>query len=198
MNKILLSSSLVLLVGLGFTACSSDPQPKPDEKPIAISECVIDQADAPKWACGIINGYDDMFTATGTAKMSKAGAGFSRKNAMADGRSNLAHQIEVEVKAKITQFAATTGIGEDETVDSAITQVSKQVAKVTLNGSKQLAYWQHPKNSDIYVLMGVSKEGVNNAANQNVHSSLGNQNALWQKFQAENALKGLEEDTKDK
>ena len=197
MNKILLSSSLVLLVGLGFTACSSDPQPKP-EKPIAIAECVIDQADAPTWACGMINGYDEMYTSTGTAKMSKAGAGFSRKNAMADGRSNLAQQIEVEVKAKITQYAATTGIGDDETVDSAITQVSKQVAKVTMSGSKQLAYWQHPKNSDIYVLMGVTKDGVNNAANQKVRSSLGNQNALWQKFQAKDALKGLEEDTQDK
>ena len=195
MNKILLSTSLLLLVGLGFTACSGDPEP---EKPEMIKECVIDLEEAPVWACGIVNGYDDMYTSTGSAKMSKAGAGFSRKNAMADGRSNLAHQVQVEIKAKITQFAATTGIGDSETVDSAITQVSKQVAKVTLNGSKQLAYWQHPKNNDIYVLMGVSKEGVNNTANQVVHSSLGNQNALWQKFQAENALKGLEEDTKDK
>jgi len=195
MNKILLSSSLLLLVGLGFTACSGDPEP---EKLETIKECVIDLEEAPVWACGIVSGHNDMYTSTGSAKMSKAGAGFSRKNAMADGRSNLAHQVQVEIKAKITQFAATTGIGASETVDSAITQVSKQVAKVTLNGSKQLAYWQHPKNSDIYVLMGVSKEGVNNTANQVVHSSLGNQNALWQKFQAENALKGLEEDTKDK
>jgi len=195
MNKILLSSSLLLLVGLGFTACSGEPEA---EKPMPIKECVIDLEEAPVWACGIVNGYEDMYTSTGAAKMSKAGAGFTRKNAMADGRSNLANQIQVEVKAKITQFAATTGISKSETVDSAITQVSKQVAKVTLNGSKQLAYWQHPKNNDIYVLMGVSKESVNQAANQTVHSSLGNQNALWQKFQAENALKGLEEDTKDK
>ena len=195
MNKILLSTSLLLLVGLGFTACSGEPEP---EKPMPIKECVIDLEEAPIWACGIVNGYEDMYTSVGSAKMSKAGAGFSRKNAMADGRSNLAQQIQVEVKAKITQFAATTGIGKSETVDSAITQVSKQVAKVTLNGSKQLAYLQHPQNSDIYVLMGVSKDSVNNATNENVHSSLGNQNALWQKFQAENALKGLEEDTKDK
>jgi len=197
MKKIILSSTLAALFALNFTGCGGD-EPKPEEKPVAITECTIDNADAPKWACGIVTGYDDMYTATGTAKMSKAGAGFSRKNAMADGRSNLAHQIEVEVKSKIEQFAATTGIGADETVDTAVTQVSKQVAKVTLNGSKQLAYWQHPKNSDIYVLMGVTKDSVNQSTNQAVHSSLGNQNALWQKFQAENALKGLEEDTKDK
>lgn len=196
MNKILVSSTLAALLALTFSGCSGEPEP--EEKPIAISECTIDKADAPKWACGIVTGYDDMYTATGTAKMSKAGAGFSRKNAMADGRSNLAHQIEVEVKAKIEQFAATTGIGANETVDTATTQVSKQVAKVTLTGSKQLAYWQHPENNDIYVLMGVTQDSVNNAATETVRSSMGNQNALWQKFQAENALKGLEEDTKDK
>ena len=196
MNKILVSSTLAALLALTFTGCSGEPEP--EEKPVAITECSIDKADAPKWACGIVNGYDEMYTATGTAKMSKAGAGFSRKNAMADGRSNLSHQIEVEVKAKIEQFVATTGIGANETVDTATTQVSKQVAKVTLSGSKQLAYWQHPDNSDIYVLMGVTKDSVNNAATETVHSSMGNQNALWQKFQAENALKGLEEDTKDK
>lgn len=197
MKKILLSSTLAALMAISFTGCGGE-EPKPSEKPVAISECTIDHEDAPKWVCGIVNGYDDMFTATGTAKMSKAGAGFSRKNAMADGRSNLAHQIEVEVKSKIEQYAGSTGIGADETIDTATTQVAKQVAKVTLSGSKQLAYWQHPKNDDIYVLMGVSKESVNQSTNEAVHSSLGNKNALWQKFQAENALKGLEEDTKDK
>ncbi len=197
MKKIVLSSALLSLLSLTFTGCSSE-EPKPVEKPVAISECTIDRAEAPVWACGIVNGYDDMFTATGTAKMSKAGAGFSRKNAMADGRSNLAQQIETTVKDKVERFARSTGIGEAETIDTVATQVSKQVANVTMNGSKQLAYWQHPDNNDIYVLMGVTKESVNNSANETVHTSLGNQNALWQQFQAENALAGLEEDTKAK
>ena len=185
MNRILLNSTLALILASTFTGCSSDPEPK--EKPLAISECIIDQVDAPKWVCGIIPGYDDMYTDVGAAKMSQAGVGFSRKNAMADGRSNLAHQIQTEVKAKIEQYAQSTGIGKTETVDKVSTQVSKQVAKVTLNGSKQLAYWQHPENSDIYVLMGVSKDSVNNSTDQAVRSSFKNENALWQQFKAENA-----------
>jgi len=193
MNKIVLSSTLTALLALTFSGCSSDPKPTKEE--VAVAECTIDKVEAPKWTCGMVVGFDDMYTATGTAKMSKAGAGFSRKNAMADGRSNLAHQIELEVKAKITQFAGTTGIGADETVDASITQVSKQVANVTLKGSKQLGYWQHPENSDIYVLMGVTKDSVNESATEQVHSSLGNQNAQWQQFQAKQALEGLDKDT---
>ena len=195
MKKILLSSVLLSLLGLSIVGCSGN-NPQPDEKPLAITECIIGQEEAPNWSCGIVTGYEDMFTATGTSNISKAGDGFSRKNAMADGRSNLAQQIETLVKDKIERFARSTGIGSNETVDTTTTQVSKQVAKVTLKGSKQLAYWQHPVNSDIYVLMGVSKESVNTSTNASVHTSFKNKNALWQQFQAEQALHRLEVDTK--
>jgi hypothetical protein len=146
----------------------------------------------------MVDGYDDMITSVGTAKMSKAGAGFTRRNAMANGRSNLSQQIETLVKDKVETFTRSTGIAEGETVDTVSSQVSKQVAKVTLNGSKQLAYWQHPENSDIYLLMGVTKESVNTSAKESVVSSFKNQDALWQQFQAKNALENLEKEFETK
>lgn len=195
MNKILVSSTLAALMAISFSGCSDkEAAAEPAKKPVAISECTIDKADAPKWACGIVEGYDEMYTSTGTAKMSKAGAGFTRKNALADGRSNLAQQIETLVKDKVERFTRSTGIAENETVDTVSTQVSKQVAKVTLNGSKQLAYWQHPENDDIYLLVGVTKESVNTSAKENVISSFKNQDALWQQFQAKNALEELDKE----
>ena len=193
MNKILISSVLSALFAITFTGCSGK-----NAEPVAITECTIDNEDAPTWACGIATGHDDMLTATGTARMSKAGAGFSRKSAMADGRSNLSQQIETSVKDKIEKYARSTGLTEAEAVDTLSTQVSKQVANVTLSGSKQVAYWQHPKNSDIYVLMGISKESVDRSTDEKVHSSFQDQDARWQQFQADNALKGLDEDTKDR
>jgi hypothetical protein len=117
---------------------------------------------------------------------------------MANGRSNLAQQIETLVKDKVETFTRSTGIAEGETVDTVSSQVSKQVAKVTLNGSKQLAYWQHPENSDIYLLMGVTKESVNTSAKESVVSSFKNQDALWQQFQAKNALENLEKEFETK
>ncbi|MCJ7765128.1 MAG: LPP20 family lipoprotein, partial [Thiovulaceae bacterium] len=168
------------------------------EVPLPIAECSIDKAVAPSWACGMVEGYDDMITSVGTARMSKAGAGFTRRNAMANGRSNLAQQIETVVKDKVETFTRSTGIAESETVDTVATQVSKQVAKVSLNGSKQLAYWQHPGNNDIYLLMGVTKESVNTSAKDNVISSFKDQDALWQQFQAKNALESLDKEFETK
>ena len=194
MNKVLLSTAVAAFMALAFTGCA-DKEP---QKPKPISSCIIDKEDAPFWACGIVEGYDDMYTDTGTAKMSKAGAGFSRKNAMADGRSNLAQQIQTLVKDKIENFTRSTGLGEAETVDTVSTQVGKQVAKVSLSGSKQLAYWQHPQNNDIYVLVGVTKESVNNSAKDGVMTSFKNQDALWQQFQAQNAQEALEKEFEDK
>jgi hypothetical protein len=195
MKKILLSSTLAALMAISFSGCGGEepkPEVKPVEVPLPIAECTIDKAEAPSWACGMIDGFDDMITSVGTARMSKAGAGFTRRNAMANGRSNLAQQIETLVKDKVETFTRSTGIAESETVDTVSAQVSKQVAKVTLNGSKQLAYWQHPGNNDIYLLMGVTKESVNASAKENVQSSFKNQDALWQQFQAKNALEDLE------
>ena len=197
MTKILVSSAVAALMLVGFSGCGGE-EPKPEAAPVPMAECTIDRAEAPSWACGMVDGYDDMITSVGTAKMSKAGAGFTRRNAMANGRSNLAQQIETLVKDKVETFTRSTGIAEGETVDTVSSQVSKQVAKVTLNGSKQLAYWQHPENSDIYLLMGVTKESVNTSAKESVVSSFKNQDALWQQFQAKNALENLEKEFETK
>lgn len=197
MKKTLVSSTLAALMAISFSACS-DKTPEPEAKPAPMAACTIDNAEAPTWACGMVEGYEGMITSVGTAKMSKAGAGFTRRNAMANGRSNLAQQIETQVKDKVETFTRSTGIAENETVDTVATQVSKQVAKVTLNGSKQLAYWQHPANSDIYLLVGVTQESVNQSAKENVISSFKNQDALWQQFQAKNALENLEKEFETK
>jgi len=197
MKSILLSSTLSALIAIGFSGCGGEdpkPEPQPAAVPLPIAECAIDKAEAPSWACGMVNGFDDMITSVGTARMSKAGAGFTRRNAMANGRSNLAQQIETLVKDKVETFTQSTGIAENETVDTVSVQVSKQVAEVSLNGSKQLAYWQHPVNSDIYLLIGVTKESINTSAKENILSSFKNQDALWQQFQAKNALQELDKE----
>jgi hypothetical protein len=197
MKSILLSSALSVLMAVSFSGCGSEdpkPEPQPIEVPLPIAECTIDRAKAPSWVCGTVDGYEEMITSVGTARMSKAGADFTRKNAMANGRSNLVKQIEALVKEKVETFTRSTGIAENGTVDTVSVEVSKQVAKVVLNGSKQLAYWQHPDNSDIYLLVGVTKESINTSAKESIQSSFKNQDALWQQFQAKNALETLDKE----
>jgi hypothetical protein len=182
---------LASLVGAVFfmSGCSSkEPEIVQDD-----FECRIAGALAPSWACGNseIEGY---ITAVGSAPLSKIGHGFSRREALANARSNLAQQIETTVKDKVETFARSTGIGGDEVADKVSTEVSKQVAKVTLTGSKQIKYWENPSNHDIYLLVSISRDELNKVIKEGVQSSYKNDDALWQQFQSKNALEALEQE----
>jgi DNA polymerase III psi subunit len=174
----------VLMIGTG---CSSKHDVvTPD------AECMIEGSVAPSWVCGgnTLEGY---YVAVGAAPLSKLGQSFSRREAMANARSNLAQQIQTEIKDKVETFARATGVGGSEVADKVSTQVSKQVARVTLGGSKQLKYWEAP-SKEIYLLVGVPADQVNKEVQQQVQSSYRNDDALWQQFQSKNALEGLEKE----
>lgn len=180
-------------LALSFTACSNKtPEPTQDQEQTDF-RCRIDSQLAPEWACGNAT-TEGSITAVGSAPLSKLGQGFSRREALANGRSNLAQQIQSLVKDKVTTFSRATGVGGAEVADKVSTQVSNQVAKVSLQGSKQIKFWQNPANSDIYVLVGVSENAMNEEIKNKVKSSYKNDNALWQQFQAKNALEELEKE----
>lgn len=186
MKKYLSAVAFSTVLMLSVTGCG-DKEPEPDFK------CKIDGALAPEWACGN-TGVEGAITAVGSAPLSKLGQGFSRREALANGRSNLAQQIQTLVKDKVESFTRSTGVGGDEVADKVSTQVSKQVAKVSLQGSKQVKYWQQPENKDIYILVSVPEASMNEEVKRSVQSSFKNDNALWQQFQAKNALESLDKE----
>lgn len=189
LGTIILSTALALT----FTACGDkQPEPQVEQEP-GDFRCRIDSQLAPEWACGNAT-TEGSITAVGSAPLSKLGQGFSRREALANGRSNLAQQIQTLVKDKVTTFSRSTGVASAEVADKVSTQVSKQVAKVSLSGSKQIKFWQNPGNSDIYVLVGVSENEMNEEIKNKVKSSYKNDNALWQQFQAKNALEELDKE----
>lgn len=191
MKKSIGSIFLAAAMAATFSGCADKAPEVAEEK--ADFRCRINDTLAPEWACGN-ESVEGAITAVGSAPMSKLGEGFSRREAIANGRSNLAQQIQTLVKDKVETFSRSTGVGGDEVADKVSTQVSKQVAKVTLNGSKQIKRWQDPTNNDIYVLIGVSESAMNQEIKNSVKSSYKNDNALWQQFQSKQALESLEKE----
>lgn len=192
MKTTVVSLFVAAILAATFTGCSKTPDAVSSEQE-GDFRCHINNTLAPEWACGN-EGLEGAITAVGSAPMSKLGEGFSRREAIANARSNLAQQIQTLVKDKVTTFARATGVGGAEVADKVSTQVSNQVAKVTLNGSKQMKRWQDPTNNDIYVLVGVNESAMNQEVQNQVKSSYKNDNALWQQFQAKNALEDLEKE----
>jgi len=184
--KGLTSIAVAGLVATVITGCGEQPQPNQE-----VQGCTIEGAKAKQWVCSPV--VDGAIADIGSAPRSSAGIGFQRRVALANARSNLAQQIESKVKDKVETFTRATGIGEGESVDAVATSVSKQVAKVTLRGSKQVDSWQSPSGT-LYLLVAVPEKTVNESAKQAVKSSFKNDKALWQQFQSKQALDSLEKE----
>ncbi len=188
MGKNIKIMAMAAVVAALLTGCGDQPKPAQDEGDF---RCKQDGILAPKWTCNP-QSYEGAIVGLGSAPISKAGASFTRNNAMAAARNDLAFQIETQVKAKVENFVRGTGVGEQEVVDSVSTQVSKQLANTTLNGSKQLETWSSPTTT--YILMGISNDVVNKEAKKIVNSSHKNEDALWQQFQSKQALESLDKE----
>jgi hypothetical protein len=179
MNKTLSSIALAAMVSLGLTGCFG-PEKKDWDK------CTIEGGtEAPPWVCmpQIAGGI----ASVGIAQKSPAGPGFQRQEAMANGRDALARQIAVKVKSMFKNFTQQTGVGSDAVVDKLSANVSKQIANQMLSGSKQSKYWVDRKTGDMYLLVTLDPNAAVEATKKTVKSSLRNEKALWQQFQAKKA-----------
>ncbi|MDQ1263920.1 MAG: hypothetical protein QG559_921 [Campylobacterota bacterium] len=184
-------SSIATAVVL-LTIISGCSEPTPEEaQDIRVGECKQENSTAPKWTC--VPELKGFYSAVGIAERSAAGMAYMRKVALANGRSDLAQQIQTLVKDKITIYTGTTGSAKSETVDQATETVTKQVAKVDLAGSKAIDMWTAPSGA-LYMLVTVSKDDANEQIRSNLRTSFKNEQALWQQFKAKNALEDLEKE----
>ncbi len=188
MIKTLSSIALAGLVAATITGCGATPEPKEE---VFDNRCKIENTLAPKWAC--VPMVEGAYAGVGIAAKSAAGMGHMRRVALANGRSDLAQQIKAQVKDKVETFTRTTGVGDNEVVDQVNSAVSKQIAKVDLQGSKGVDMWTAPSGA-IYMLVTVPEATVNGEVKQAVKTSFKNDEALWQQFQAKNALESLDKE----
>ena len=189
MKKFISTLSLSALVAVTFSACGAQPAPQ-EEK--ADFRCRIDGQLQPEWVCGNDIMVEGAYTAVASAPMSALGMSFTKTEAVSQARNELARILEVQVKNKVEQFARSTGIGSAEVAEKVSTQVSKQVAKVTMSGSKMMKSRQ--VGNTLYVLVGVPEKPVNAAAKKAIKTSLKNDEALWQQFQSKKALDSLDQE----
>lgn len=187
MIKTLSSIALAGLIAATITGCNSSVGPEKD----ADFRCKQEGVLAPKWTC--VPTVEGAYAGVGITPKSAAGMGHMRTIAIANGRQDLAHQIQTQVKAKVETFTRTTGVGTGETVDAVATSVSKQIAKIDLSGSKAADVWTAPSGA-LYMLVTVPEATVNKEVKDKVKSSFKNDEALWQQFQSKNALEGLDKE----
>lgn len=188
----------ILITGLlstMFVACNS-AQPevaKPAEEK-ADFRCRQDGVLAPDFTCDPY--AEGAIVTLGIAKMNAGGdKSFQRTEALASARDGLARQIEVKVSNLFKSFKATTGSGSDATFDKSSSDVSKQLASQTLQGSKQIGRsWRHPQTGELFVMVGIAEKTIENGMEDAIKTSFKNEKAMYQRFLAAQASGELEKE----
>lgn len=151
-----------------------------------VADCVFPDApgaEAPGWICDEpVEGVE--VSSVGSADKSAAGNDFMKQMAATSARVQLAQRMKVQVQNMIKQYVETTGAADQETVDKALTSVTKQITNETLVGTKIFKTRTSP-NGNLYVLLGMDPAGVETMAKQAIKTSMGNEKALWQQFKAQ-------------
>lgn len=135
----------------------------------------------------------DKYAASGSAKPNKAGdIELQRIEAAAVARAELARQMELRVKDMYKRATQELGIGEDQTIDHAVQYATKQIADVTLKNSQQKKLFIDNETGVLYTLIVLDSSIVDRQLKSSIRTSLKNEEAMWQKFQATRMWEELE------
>ena len=180
-TKLITTALTALTLSLFVSGCG-DAQPKP-AKTVAQQEqadfrCRQDGVLAPQFTCD--PHADGYIVALGIAKMNAGGdKSFQRSEAMATARDGLARQIEVKVSNLFKNYKGTTGSGSSATFDKATSDVSKQLASQTLQGSKQLGNsWRNPQTQELFIVVGIPTPAVAEKVADSIKTSFKNDKAM--------------------
>lgn len=201
-NKLFLGL-LTPLVATLFVACQTGPgvQPGGGSK----VGCVFPDAPkspAPDWVCNPSVAAGAAMTARGAGK--SANDMLREQKCLGSARLSMSQTLKVSVDGMFQEYAESTGSGDAETLDQMAKTVTEQLTQAVLHGTSPKRYASSPKGT-LYCLvaMEVGKyEAIAEAAKNAANTSMGNKQALWQKFQAKMSLeemaKKLEEQERKK
>ncbi len=188
MNKKLMSVGAGFLsLGMLLSSCASSPKGM-------LADCTFPDSPemaAPGWICDMpVDGVE--VSAVGSFRKTAAGIQFQKTQATAAARNALASRMKVLVKRMVKNYASTTGVGDDETVDTVSSDVSKHVTNETLLGTKVFRTRVNPETRTMYVLIGMDPDGAATNAQTAIKSSYKNKKAMWQRFLAKKADEDLD------
>ena len=106
-----------------------------------------------------------------------------KQMAATSARVQLAQRMRVNVQNMVKQYAETTGTAKSETVDLVNSSVTKQITDESLVGSKIIKTRASPTGK-LYILLAMDPESVAKASEAALRTSMNNDKAIWQQFQA--------------
>jgi len=171
MKKLLLSFCMTAAV-LMVTACPSSPAAAPSGP-----------TNTPEW----LNDFppEDVIWGIGTAKQSSPS--MSMTTAEARARTAIARQLNTKVQAMFTDYNLDAGNVRNQANTSLQEDVSRQITNMDVSGARPVKRWQASDGTWWYLV-----EFKKSDAKKAVASILGNEEAAFAQFKAQQALQMLD------
>ena len=173
--------TLLLVLILGLSACSSGP--KPDE--IDADEdlkCTKNGAPAPEWVCKNVVG-DEMQVAVGHGDYSRIGDNFMLQEATADGRQNMKKVVGAYIEERLSTFARKMKGKVADKTDRLAPVIAGEVSEEKLEDYKQIKLWRNPTDASIEVLMAVQNKTVNADVRSKLVLELKKEDAVYKEYE---------------
>lgn len=156
----------------------------------APAQVSLELAGAPAWV--LDPAVEGAMCAVGSAKVGPAGMNFAITEATGNARDDLARQIQTNVANMLKNFTQQTGVGDSVAVDKVVSNVSKQLAKQDLSGSKGTKKWVSQTGTLWILVVMQDPSKVAASIKETVKTSFKNDEALWQQFQGKKAQDELD------
>jgi hypothetical protein len=169
-----------------FVGCAST-----GTKPQVQSECMQEGVGAPTWVCKpqVMNGYASL----GIAENYKANPSQTIKDALANGRTEIAKQVQSQVKDKINNFSRITVVSSKEKVDNLYASIAEEVKPKNITLEKEMKSWISPSGK-LYVHVIAPKSISDEEIKRAVKTSYANDRVTWLSFKSKEALNNLEKE----
>ncbi len=165
MRKMLSAVGMAVMLSVGNTGCSS----KDAVVPPAGAMCRAEGVEAPQWLCNAQNSFSHAYTAVGSAPMSKFGSSFSRREALAKARSELAGKIRADVAEKVVRLLQSADAGDAGEIRPKANRIAQRTLRTVMGTSAQMTSWESPSKT-LYVLAGLPEAEVNGAVREAIRS----------------------------
>ncbi len=145
---------------------------------------------APEWVC--TRSYPGVeVAAVGSHAKSTAGYEFQKNMAAAAARVELAKQVKVDVRARVTKHTSEKimhSVNLDDVTESN-EATTRQITNETLTGSRIYEVSTNPKTGALFVLVGINRETADRIARDALRNYMQTDPSRWQKLE-EDAKRG--------
>jgi outer membrane lipopolysaccharide assembly protein LptE/RlpB len=177
--------AVFLLAGSLMAGCATKEEKEATVNNAAVDKCTFDdgKTEAPSYFCTRkVEGFSIL--GRGVYAKSPAGMNFMVQQAALAARVELAQTVRTQLSASTKNYLGSTGVGDATSIDAAASSTTSSLTDEALMGSTIVRQVVGPEG-EVYVFVGIDDQNLVAKKQQAILSSMQNEQALWQKFQAQ-------------